>query len=1196
MSADEATPDEAAPVDERCASLLAACHEALLAGESAAPLTGAEVPPELRARLERDLACVRLLDQARPEQAVTESADTPSSPDVQCATDLKSVRPVDHFPTTIGRFRIRRELGRGGYGIVFQAYDPQLGRDVALKIPRAEVVLSPELRERFLREARAAAGLDHPNLVPVFDAGQVGPVCYIASAYCPGTTLDAWLKARADPVPWQEAATLVATLAEAVHHAHAQGVVHRDLKPSNVLLQIADCRMQIGEQTDSQSAICNLQSAIPKITDFGLAKFHSLEPGATALQYQTQSGAIVGTPRYMAPEQAVGSSQTVGPPADIHALGAILYEVLTGRPPFVADTVLDTLEQVRSFEPVPPRRLRPRLPRDLETICLRCLQKEPGKRFTSAGELGQDLRRLLAGEPIRARPVGTWERLVKWARRRPAAAALVAVTSLASVLLVTGLVVGLVVITGALQREQQTSYLKGITSAQHEISVGNWGRVDEFLEGCPERLRGWEWHHLKRLRHARPIPPLPMGERVSMTTGFDMAFHPDSRLLAVPSSERNSGEFRYSIRVWDTSSGREVFTIHGHKDRVLGVAFSPDGRRLASTSQDTKVMVWDVSAGLAKGELHEPLFTCPHEEPVIGVAFSPDGGRLASASALTKKAGTVKVWDAAGGKLLWRFPGQTLPNVFVHLAFSPNGDRLAAGGESDTVKVWDLTTGEAVRTLWGHTEAILNVTFSPDGRRLISGGWDRVVRVWDLDDPDASASQRDVLAPRWKFDNFSTGASAMALSPDGSRLAIGGPTGDGHVRIYDMSTGSLLLTLKGDYRVISVAFSADGGRLAAVGHDKVVRLWDTTTGDEVLSLRGHGDIVGHVLFSPNGQRLASVSADGTVRVWDASPIGASGDSHVRTLGGPDDGEFFGVAFHPTPDSPLVASASADRRIKLWNSRTGEVVQTFGGHKDRGHKEAALCVAFRPDGRQLLSGSMDRTVKLWDAETAEELPLPDMGAFKVMVRSVAFQPDGKAFATVSHQTVQRWEARTGRPLFDREADQEHGNWVAFSRDGKYLAAVGHSGTAKVWSVETGEEVCAFKGHKGSVFCVAFDPTGTYLASGDSDSNVKLWYRATGKEICTLARRADDPTVAGHSDYVFGATFSSDGKYLATASWKEVIVWDVSSLEKIKDRRTFDRLAGRILCVAFSPDGKRLAAASGYKGKGEIKIWDSTLWEN
>ncbi len=1161
MSAEEQTP-----LDEQCASLLAACHDALLAGETATPLTGPEAPAELRARLERDLACLRLLDQAWPRQAAGRAERTPS---------LDVGPGPDQLPISIGRFRARRELGRGGYGIVFLAYDPQLGREVALKVPRAEAVLTPELRERFLREARAAAVLDHPNVVPVFDAGEVGPVCYIASAYCPGTTLDAWLKARAEPVPWQEAAALVATLAEAVHHAHANGVVHRDLKPSNVLLQTTDGRGQAEQRASASSepsAITHLQSAIPKITDFGLAKFQPLEPEA-APQNLTQTGALVGTPRYMAPEQAVGSSQAVGPAADIHALGAILYELLTGRPPFEGETVWDVLEQVRGHEPLPPRRLRPRLPRDLETICLKCLQKEPARRYARAGDLAEDLRRFLAGQPIQARPVGAWERAVKWARRRPAAAALAAVSSLGSLLFVAGLVAGIVLIANAYQREKEareeierTSYFNAITSAAHELSAGNWGRGEELLKGCPEKLRGWEWHYLKRLRHVPPAPPLPVGEPVSTLTGFDLAFHPDGSLLAVPSSD-------HSVRVWDVSSGRKVLTLRGHKGRVQAVAFSPDGRRLASTSEDNTVKVWDVDAGLARGELPAPVFTLEgHTDRVIGVAFSPDGRLMASAG----NDGTVKVWQAATGAPLFDLPGQAIPNPqVVVLAFSPDGRRLAAGSERNTVKVWDLTTGDAVYALSGHTKPILNVTFNPDGSRLISAGRDRVVKVWDLGGAEPGA-----LAPRWTQSEGTTlSAWCMALSPDGSRLAVGGPTADGNVRVYDTTTGKILLTLRGDYRVVSVAFSPDGRRLASAGYDRTVRLWDTTTGQEVLSLHGHKDIVGRVLFSRDGRRLASASADGTVRVWDASPFDENaGPPHVRTLGG-EDGEFFGVAF--SPDGPLLASASADRSVKLWDAQTGQVVRTFAGHK-----EAVVCVAFSPDGRRLLSGSMDQTVKLWDAQTGKELPGPDPRGFEVMVRSVAFRPpDGEAFATVSHKKLHLWGARTGRQLLQQEADPEFVNCVTFSRDGKHLATVGYAKTAKVWNADTGVEERSFTGHQASVFCVAFHPSGKYLASGDSDFKVKLWGPATGREI--------HPALSGHTDYVQGVAFSPDGRYLATASWREVIVWDANSFARLQ---TFDRVAGRIHCVAFSPDGERLAAAAGYKGKGEIKIWGAPLWQN
>ena len=285
-----------------------------------------------------------------------------------------------------GRFTILGEVGRGGFGIVYQAHDPLLDRTVALKVPRPELIASPEVRRRFLREARAAAGLDHPNIVPVLDAGPLGPVCYIASAYCPGPTLAQWLTEQPGPVPPKQAARLVADLADAVRHAHERGVLHRDIKPSNVILSSG----RSGAAADSRDG-----SPTPRLTDFGLAKL------AEETTDETRTFAVLGSPPYMAPEQAAGRNAEVGPATDVHALGAILYEILVGRPPFVGEDRSETLRQVIEAEPIAPRTLRPRLPRDLEIITLTCLAKDPARRYGSAAALREDLGRFLDGEPIR---------------------------------------------------------------------------------------------------------------------------------------------------------------------------------------------------------------------------------------------------------------------------------------------------------------------------------------------------------------------------------------------------------------------------------------------------------------------------------------------------------------------------------------------------------------------------------------------------------------------------------------------------------------------------------------------------------------------------------------------------------------------------------------------------------------------------
>lgn len=378
-------------------------------------------------------------------------------------------------PRQVGGYEIVRELGRGGMGVVYLARQPHLQRLVAIKVILGGAHADAQQRRRFLAEAQAVAKLQHPGIVQIYEIDEHEGNPFLALEYVAGGSLADRLTGK--PVMQRRAAELVGTLAGAVHHAHQHGIIHRDLKPANVLLQNADFRVQNEEPArqgaSGKSAICNLPSAIPKITDFGLAKDLEGKAGPTRF------GVVVGTPSYMAPEQAAGKDQGIGPGLDVYALGAILYELLTGRPPFQGDSEIAVLEQVMYQDPISVRRLQPSVARDLETICLHCLHKEPRKRYVSAAALADDLRRFLADEPIQARPVGLWKRGVKWARRRPAIAGLIA-----AVVLITA--AGLVGVTWAWRIAENSLVKEGLAlqaeSDERKRAEKNARRAQEAVD------------------------------------------------------------------------------------------------------------------------------------------------------------------------------------------------------------------------------------------------------------------------------------------------------------------------------------------------------------------------------------------------------------------------------------------------------------------------------------------------------------------------------------------------------------------------------------------------------------------------------------------------------------------------------------------------------------------------------------------
>jgi serine/threonine protein kinase len=820
--------------DDAFAAQLEACERLLdtdLNGDSTLP-PASKVPAEAQQRLARGLAAVRRLKRLWPSFGVRRP-DAALHGEQQASADAANIQggvEPPHSKTAIGRFEVVRELGRGGCGVVFLAYDPTLKREVALKVPRAEALVNAELRERFQQEARAAGALDHPNIVPVYEAGAVGPVCYIASAYCPGVTLADWLKGRTEPMPFLHSAALVATLAEAVQHAHERGVLHRDLKPSNILLSrlstdstdFTDWKAWAGPAlSESVDSVKSVDRCLPKITDFGLAKL--MDAGDVA---QTHTGAILGTPSYMAPEQAQGHSKAVGVAADIYSLGAILYELLTGRPPFQGDSPLETLQQVQTAEPLPPSRLRYSLPRDLQTICLKCLEKEPGRRYATAGGLAEDLHRFRAGQPIRARATSWLERGLKSAKRRPAVASL-----LAGIVSITA--VALVVVTWQWQQTElarqaeeaqrknteATLAAKLIALAHLEWERGNLKGAKPLLRQCLPEFRNDEWRFVHWACHAElastkvPAPP-------RLTEELRVICSADSRCFASFSALHSSAPNQV-LTVHDMRNAEAIFTIDSIPTGIDTAAFSSDGQKLLILSK------------------HKLLLPPQASLPA-----------------------TVYVWEVATRRPLanWALPVHPSRSIM-----SANGERLAVDVyQKNRIGVYDTMTGQEVRTLsHGHRRLQL----SADGRLLLGGSTGFTAK--ELVIRDLTTGNVVHRIPEEK-----DSMSQIVLAPDGEHIAWTSTSLRNlltyNVTIWNLRQGRPTASLK-RAQARDLAFSPDGKRLALAGPVNTIELLEVETGKQIISLRGHQDTVTGVAFSPDGKRLVSGSLDGTIKIWTLVP-------------------------------------------------------------------------------------------------------------------------------------------------------------------------------------------------------------------------------------------------------------------------------------------------------------------------------------
>jgi WD40 repeat protein len=1118
-------------------------------------------------------------------------------------------------------YEVFEELGRGGMGVVYRARQTGLNRPVALKMILAGSHAGPVERERFRREAQAVAALQHPNIVQIFEIGEAAGHPYLALELVDGGSLAQHLVGS--PWPARDAVELVEHVARAVEYAHSQGVVHRDLKPGNILL---------AREKSLPSAFQSTRNSVPKITDFGLAKRidETVAPDGA-----TKTGAVMGTPSYIAPEQASGKTREIGPAADVYALGAILYELLTGRPPFRGETPLDTVLQVINEDPVSPKSLQSNVPWDVQTICLKCLMKSPAKRYASALALAEDLRRWLNGEPIQARPLGSWGRSVKWAKRHPALAVLGIGTTAATFAVLAVLSVAYTRVRDAksqrehealeahrarakeeIQRKraeglaeenekarfaavEQTEQLKRESErnrrSAYALQIAQIAAIAErdprraqiLLEDpsrCPSDYRDFAWEYLHRLcfREDRAYREHGKGDELE-----SIAVSKGGTFVATAGSQ---GE----IRIWDPRTTRTFAVLVGHRGRIQGLAFSPDGGVLASAGEDGTVRLWEFPEDmldLARRTMSAITFigdfVRPFQLRAIAVLTTGKGVR-ANCVAFTPDGRTLVAGCSSGALHYWTFD-----------AMRPNVLDIATVGGLGATGLWKLRQPNAPpRTAGAYgygISPVRSIAFSDSGRMLAIGQDDRT--VWVQIASEGRLFTGPFVYSDRRLDSHAGPIVALAFSPDERSLFTANNGARPVIRVYDTQTWKEDRRLIGHTDVIfTLAVSPDGTRLASGAADKSVRLWDLEEGRELATLMGHDHEVRSLAFGGDRRSVISVGGDGLVRVWNTAARANESadvtgrDTPILSASLDSNGSMFAFA----DGSGHILLRTADVVGGRFEPRPGSIGFQSFPVKTLLHS-GGRCVAVAPNGHAVYAGTNDsllvwRFLRLNSPKTKEptvamiQSPVPIVVPVPKPIKAMLVSPDSSHLATWDEDGVRLWKttdfmnAVEARKAVPTELVKDPAiAAMAFHPNGKHLAVALENGVRVVdLDGKTAAELPHL--HAAAVTTIAFDHDGKQLATASAEGVVKVWN--TGPDLA-LTHQVDIPAHTGPATAI---AFTPGGRTLATGGVdRNIVLWDpVTGLERL----TLSGHVDRLLNLQFTANGRVLVSIS---RDGSVKRW-------